>query len=103
MFFCVYTTIFLYLYSAQSPHMRHVRNTFQLAGYDLWDEKSETWDVMWAYEYPFPSKIKPEDIKPNQLVCVCILLYIYYIPKTYYKTYTEYYACLFMFNTLNLY
>nr|CAB3267357.1 probable beta-tubulin polyglutamylase [Phallusia mammillata] len=61
-------TYWLIAKNAESPHMQHVRNVFRMCGYDRLDKVSSSWDVVWSYEYPFPSKIKPEDIKPNQLI-----------------------------------
>ncbi|XP_078489838.1 putative tubulin polyglutamylase ttll-15 [Ciona intestinalis] len=54
--------------SADTPHMEHVRNVFKAAGFDRWDTKTGTWNVMWSYDYPFPSKVSPSNLKPNQLI-----------------------------------
>lgn len=50
--------------------MKHVKETFRSIGYERWDEKTNTWDVMWSYEYPF-GKISPAGLKPFQLVRDC--------------------------------
>ncbi|CAK8673493.1 unnamed protein product [Clavelina lepadiformis] len=54
--------------NADGAYLKHVRNIFELIGYERWDGKSGTWDVMWSYEYPFSSKLSPSALKPHQLV-----------------------------------
>uniref|UniRef100_H2Y654 Uncharacterized protein n=1 Tax=Ciona savignyi TaxID=51511 RepID=H2Y654_CIOSA len=61
-------TYWLAAKSADTEHMQHVRNIFKAVGYDRWDEKVGTWDVLWSYDYPFPSKVNPSNLRSTQLV-----------------------------------
>ena len=57
--------------SADSPHMKHVRNVFRIAGYQRFDEnKIDNWDVLWSHDYPFGSKFQLKELKENQLVMI---------------------------------
>ena len=59
---------FLSAKNSDGDYLQHVRNVFAYLGYVRAENVMDSWDVMWAYEYPFSSVISPDSLRSHQLV-----------------------------------
>ena len=54
--------------NSEGQYLEHVRNVFSYLGYERVFDKSSHWDVLWAYDYPFPSLVNTNSLKSHQMV-----------------------------------
>ena len=54
--------------NAEGDFLKHVRNVFSYLGYERAISVDDDWEVMWSYEYPFPSVVKANTVKGHQLI-----------------------------------
>lgn len=59
---------FLQAKNSEGDYLKHVRNVFAYLGYERAKSITDSWDVMWAYEYPFSSVLTPSSLGSHQQV-----------------------------------